>query len=281
MRDLPMADYVADRVGAPEPTLSASIAHLLLARSPAHAWQAHPRLNPAWAPESNEAAEIGSAAHALIVGGEQRIRVIEADDYRTAAARAARDAALASGRVPVLRSRLADLDGMLQVFRRVQQQWEGDDPPPLEESEDAEREVTLVWIDDGRAWLKARPDWYHRQLFLVDEYKTTSDAGPAWARRTAWMSGYDLQAALYRRALGTRIVPTRVRWIVQETRPPYAVAMYEPSALALEYAHRRLDRAIALWRQCLSENCWPAYPTSVQVIDPPAWEVAQWEASLL
>ena len=43
------AEYHADP--APEPSLSRSLAHTLLTRSPRHAWQAHPRLNPAWLPD--------------------------------------------------------------------------------------------------------------------------------------------------------------------------------------------------------------------------------------
>jgi hypothetical protein len=44
IHDTTAVDYHADP--CPEPSLSAHIAALLCARSPRHAWAAHPKLNP-------------------------------------------------------------------------------------------------------------------------------------------------------------------------------------------------------------------------------------------
>src|SRR3990167_1259095 len=87
---LPIADYIKDP--APQPSLSASLAHVLLTRSPKHAWLAHPRLNPAWEPDESEARQdIGTIVHALLLEGDaSRVVVIEAEDYRTKAAKEAR-----------------------------------------------------------------------------------------------------------------------------------------------------------------------------------------------
>src|SRR3990167_3196210 len=87
-------EYIRDP--APEPSLSASVAHLLLTRSARHAWLAHPRLNPAWAPEATEQTDLGTLEHALLLEqDDSRLVVVEADDWRAKAARLARDEARA------------------------------------------------------------------------------------------------------------------------------------------------------------------------------------------
>jgi hypothetical protein len=62
---MPLVDYVGDP--APRPSLSASIAHHLISRSARHAWHAHPRLNPLWAPDGTDATEFGTIAHAILL----------------------------------------------------------------------------------------------------------------------------------------------------------------------------------------------------------------------
>ena len=92
--DIAAAAYHADP--APEPSLSSSVARILVERSPRHAWWAHPRLNPDFAPDrGSDAAAVGSAVHAVALEGEwDRIAFIEAPDWRTKAAKEARSNAL-------------------------------------------------------------------------------------------------------------------------------------------------------------------------------------------
>src|SRR3990167_11354210 len=71
----------ADAPGVP--ALSASIAHLLIAKSALHAWYAHPRLNPNYQQTESAEFDYGRAAHAVLLeGDESRLHVIEADDWR-------------------------------------------------------------------------------------------------------------------------------------------------------------------------------------------------------
>ena len=89
---MPLADYVRDP--APAPSLSASIAHLLLTRSPRHAWLAHPRLNPQWAPEEDERFDFGTIAHELLLEGHTNSAVVvDAPNWRKRAASEAKRAA--------------------------------------------------------------------------------------------------------------------------------------------------------------------------------------------
>src|SRR6185503_15222345 len=83
------------------PSLSASIAKLLIDKSPMHAHAAHPRFGGEKY-ESSAAQDAGTLIHRLLLGAGKDIETIDADDYRTNAAKAARDAAKAAGRIPVL-----------------------------------------------------------------------------------------------------------------------------------------------------------------------------------
>jgi hypothetical protein len=81
---VPETVYHADPV-EPGPSLSSSIAKLLVTRSPRHAWHEHPRLRKAKALEveaPSKAMDIGTAAHKLILGRGRDIVEITADDYR-------------------------------------------------------------------------------------------------------------------------------------------------------------------------------------------------------
>src|SRR5262245_32462306 len=101
--------YIRDP--APAPSLSASVANVLLTKSAFHAMHAHPRLNPDWEPESTELTELGTIVHAILLENDRsRLVVAPFDDWRTKAAREMRDEARAQGRIPVLAHRLADID---------------------------------------------------------------------------------------------------------------------------------------------------------------------------
>ena len=64
--DMPEADYHADP--CPEPSLSSTLARLMVNRSPRHAWTASPRLNPDHEPVNKETFDVGRAAHAVLLG---------------------------------------------------------------------------------------------------------------------------------------------------------------------------------------------------------------------
>jgi hypothetical protein len=85
------AEYHADP--CLEPSLSSTIARVLCDSAPAHAQHAHPRLNLQNVEEEAEHFDIGTAAHAILLEGEAAVTVIDAKDWRTNAAKDARDAA--------------------------------------------------------------------------------------------------------------------------------------------------------------------------------------------
>ena len=66
------------------------------------------------------------------------------------------------------------------------------------------------------------------------------------------------------------------RFIVQEAKEPYALSVIALSPSAIDLAESKVDRALAIWGQCLREKRWPGYPNRTCYVDPPAWHEAQY-----
>ena len=62
-----------------------------------HVWERTPRLNSNAVPENKAAFDLGSAAHALFVGHGAALDVIQADNWRTKAAKDRSDRVLPVG----------------------------------------------------------------------------------------------------------------------------------------------------------------------------------------
>src|SRR5438105_1035609 len=111
------AEYHADP--CPAPSLTASVANILINQSPKHAWAAHPRLNPDFKREEDDRFSIGTAVHSLLLEGDDIAYVILADSWRTNDAKEARDYARSLGRVPLLQKQH---EGALQMVTAIREQ---------------------------------------------------------------------------------------------------------------------------------------------------------------
>lgn len=270
-----VSESVYHRDPCPEPSLSASVAKLLVSQSPLHAWTAHPRLNPAWQPdESSKAQDIGTAAHALLLGVGRGMEVIKFKDYRSNAAKDARDAAREAGKVPVLEDDADDVRAMVLSARQQLTAHEIGDVFDC-----CKAEQTMIWRE-GPTWCRARIDCLpadftgEGRVRLVD-YKTTSGSAEpdAFTSRLYGMDG-DMQAAFYERGI-LKLYPAvrevEFLFIAQETSPPYALSVLSLSNKALDQARERVEEAMQVWRSCMQADRWPGYPPRVCHVDPPGW----------
>ena len=162
---IPAAAYHADP--CPAPSLSASIAKKLCLASPLHAWHAHPRLNPAAVDENGEHFDIGTAAHALLLEGTSAVAVIDAKDYRTNAAKEARDAAYAAGQIAAPGGPVGRRPG---DGGRARAQLAAHTDGGADMFPNGQPEQTLIWQEDD-VWCRARLDWLRPGA--IDDYKTT------------------------------------------------------------------------------------------------------------
>lgn len=273
IHDIPAERYHADDL-CEGPTLSASVAAILCQRSPAHAREAHPRLNDKYERHEEKKFDVGTAAHALLLRGADIVSIVEHDSWRTNAAKEARDAARAEGLTPLLVDQWADVQRMVEAVRP---QLEGHlaDPPLLAAGQP---ERTLIWEEDG-VTCRSMLDWLHDDHTAVDDLKTTAgSAHPRdWGQRM-YGFGADIQVAFYLRGVRalTDVRDPVFRFVVTETKPPFAVSVVSLAPSALELANEKVSYAIATWRSCLESGEWPAYVADVAHLDAPSWEQARW-----
>ena len=261
---------------APTASLSSSIAHILLEQSPLHAYLAHPRLNPLYQREEDSRFDLGSAAHLMLLERrEDKIVRVQADDWRTKAAREARDAAQANGQFAVLKRQYADIVAMCTA---AQDYLLTTELGYLLATGDPER--TLLWQEND-LWYRARPDLMSKDRRIVLDYKSTASAAPEFIARQIGRMGYDLQSEYYLRGLQavTGREDTVFVFLFQEITPPYACSLISLSNAYREVGRLKVARAITLWGRCITTNTWPGYTSRILYAEPKPWDLIQAEES--
>jgi hypothetical protein len=286
--DISEEAYHADP--CPHPSLSASISKLLIDRSPRHAWHNHPRMNPAHALQESDTFDLGRVGHKLVLGAGAAIAPIDAKDWRTDAAKAAKKAARAAGKTPVLAHQLEQAQAMEKaVLRQLARHEEASLA-----FTNGKPEQTIIWREEidvaapgnsrptekVEVWCRARLDWLPHEGNVFDDFKSTGVAASAgqWGQRTFWETGCDVQAAFYVRgikALGLAQDP-HFRFIVAENEEPFALAVHTLAPASLAMAGRKVDYAMRIWARCMARDWWPGYPPFTSYLDAPPWQERRW-----
>jgi hypothetical protein len=277
------AAYLADPVHGG--SLSASIASILLERSPLHAWHASPALNPAWHRREYDSAtqkrmDFGSAVHCLVLEpakAESKIVVCPFADWRKDAAKEMRATAHEAGMIPLLQ---ADYDDAERMARGIWKQ--------LEKSEIGEivmaggtAEQVAIWQEDGGITCRARLDWLADDGSLILDLKTTGGSAQpdSWARGCL-PEGGDIQAAMYARGIG-KIFPGRPAplfvFAVFESEAPYAGSLVSLDPVYLSLAEEKVCEALDLWARCMTSGKWPGYPSRIAYAAPQSYLQTQWD----
>ena len=275
---LSAADYHADP--CEHPSLSASCATTLLSRSPYHAWLHHPRLG-ALPREATDSMDAGSLLHALVLGEDEDIVIVNADDWRTKVAQAQRADARASKMIPVLR---AKYDAALALAEDVRAAI-----TDLGIALDGESEASVEWTEDtsrGPVLCRGRMDhvWIDRAAIL--DLKTCQSAHPRAVTSHVWEYGYDVQQAAYRSAMRALRPEFAGResftfvFVEQLPEGSQRRAIVQPVTLSgtfREIGERRWHRACETWAECLESGVWPDYTRvgETMEIEAPGWALAQ------
>jgi hypothetical protein len=272
--------YHADALCS-EPTLSSSIAKTLLLATPRHAWKDHPRLNPNFEATSDKKFALGAVVHELLLGKGGGFEEIEASDFRSKDAKAARDAAIARGKTPILTDQLgAALIMRDAVIERLSEISEtagliGDDGLT-----EGHAETVILWRDIGGPLCRAMIDFWGATEAEVWDIKTIgAGLSDGAIRRQIENIGYDLSAGFYVRgleALRPELAGRFVwRWIFVEDEEPFEVRVIEPDGEMLEIGKRKAALAIAKWHAALTADHWPGYPREVTRLAPAPWSQPQ------
>lgn len=278
-RDIDSAAYYADP--CEQPSLSQSIAKIILDHSPLHAKLEHPRLCPVKADEDEDAEKymkaqaIGNAAHKMLLGRGKEVDVLDFDNFRTKEAKMAREIAEKAGRVVILEKHMTGAEAMVAAARAQIAKHEANLT-----FKEGSGEVAIICEDDG-VWLRSLVDWLGFDLRRCDDYKSGGvSVAPHVIGLRMVDQGWDIQAAMQERILdvldpegaGRR----KHRFIAQENMPPYALTVCELSESVMTMGRKKLQQAISMWRSCTKMNRWPGYPNRVVMPEYPGFKEKQW-----
>jgi hypothetical protein len=271
--------YFADPT--PTPSLTQSIAKVLIERSAAHARIEHPRLAPP--PTAEEPAEkydaakaIGNAAHAIMIGRGKLIAEAQFDNWMTKDAKAFRADAEEAGKLAILSKHLTRAQDMVKAasFQLEAVGWR-------EAFRLGQGEVVIAWRE-GDLWFRSLIDWMQDTTLLYDFKTTGLSCAPHAIAAMIERAGWHVQAAMHERGLD-ELDPAnagrrKFRFIAQENEPPYALAAVELTEHWLTMGRKMLDHAIGIWSHCITHNVWPGYPPEVIRPEFPGYAETRWLA---
>lgn len=256
---------------APEPSLSSSIAKIMLDRSPAHARLAHPRLGGKRNDGTPEQ-DMGTLVHRLVLGKGADVHPVSAADWRTKAAREERAAARAAGKIAVLASQHQEAAVAARaIVEHLSLQGV---------SLYGESEVGILWDEPaefGTVYARSMLDHVVPRdgMLHVYDLKTIYSAHPDDCTRSALKFGYDIQQAAYTRAadLAWPEYAGRVvfSFLFCEVEPPYSVTVAQLDATMRERGRRRWNEAVETWSRCLHSDTWPSYARELVTLQSPGW----------
>jgi PDDEXK-like domain of unknown function (DUF3799) len=268
-------DYRSDP--CPAPSLTQSLAKIILAKSPLHAWHASPALNPDYRHDDDRKFDIGNIAHRLLLGRGKDIIVLEFENWMTKAAKEAREVAASAGKLAVLSKHYSKAEAMVRAaHEQLQNRGLGD----LFEDGHGLSEVVTAWQENG-IWMRQMIDRVTTDLRTFADFKSTElSAAPHQLSRMMTNAGWPIQAAMGERGLDVLDEKTQGRrrylFVVQEVEKPYALTVAEIGEAALTMGRKQLDMAVSMWRHCIETNRWPGYPEEVAHPEYPGWFETQW-----
>jgi hypothetical protein len=209
--------------------------------------------------EETRALVIGTLCHLAVLEPEQLPTAFAVRpaglDFRTKDGKAWRDA---QGDKPILdETEAAMLDGMSKSVAAH--------PAAAALLDGAQREVSLFKEHRTGLKLKGRLDVLGNGY--VADVKT-AEAGDAGGFAAAvFRYNYHVQAAMYCQLAGVE----RFSFITVEKVAPFAVAVYDLSAKAIQVGLNSLNYALDTISACEEAGEWPAYARDAQTLDLPAW----------
>jgi len=256
---------ISNRAYHADPALGSTSLKTLATKTPAHyQWdKAHPK--------SSTAFDIGTAAHSLILEqDESGVVVIDVETKRGKAWTEPADAATAAGKIALTAKEWVQVKAMRDSVMAH--------PVARELFTGHKAEESVFWKEDSLT-LKCRPDAWKPGL-LVD-LKTTRDANPNTFGKTAHEYGYHQSAAHYidgvKAATGEELP---FHFVLVEKTEPYLVSVVaELDIEAVNIGRQLNDRAKRIFRECVTTNNWPGYPTAENV-PLPMWAIYQAEELL-
>lgn len=224
--------------------------------------------------------DLGRAAHKIVLGDDlgDDIKIIDAQDWRTKAAKEQRDQARENKITPVLRKDWERIEAMAAEIRKHPLASRLLDP------EGGKPEQSLFWVDEEtKVECRCRIDWLRSQRrgrLLIIDYKTADSAERTKFARSAMNFGYHQQHAWYvDGVIATGLDPEPgFLFIVQEREEPYLVNVIELYPEDVEIGRHLNRQALELYAECLRTGHWPSYSENeIQLAPFPGYYRNQFE----
>lgn len=228
------------------------------------------------------AMDLGTRVHALVLGkGAERLAELPYDEYRTDEAKAARDAAVAAGKIPTKPREMAEAKEIAAVVLAH--------PTTGGLFTEGDAEVSMFWRDEEFGiWCRGRADYltYFGGLPTIVDFKTTADASPGedgFGKR-AYNLSYWMQDPWYREGWAAHLGcdPDDIDFVFAcvETEQPYLPATYRVKAGHAERGRAVNRIARERYRDCVKSGTWPGYSEEIEDLELPRYGVQRIEKDI-
>jgi len=224
--------------------------------------------------EPKEEFDVGKLFHALVLEGslDRLVKRVDADDYRTKAAREERDKAIREGLIPINNTEVDTKLGV--VFEMHEAIMAHPIAGPLFTGDLERNELSAFAKHPSGVWLRGRYDRLTESQIIVD-LKTARDADPNEAPTVAARYNQDVQAAHYSLIyeLITGQPPRGFVHVNIEKTSPYLISVTQLSPEFMEIGRSKVERAIARFKHATETNEWPGYPAIIHSVEPKPWMI--------
>jgi hypothetical protein len=259
----------------PTRSLSSGVLHTLLTKSPLHARAKYRRPEPA----ALARMDFGSGVHKLALECGADIVTVDANDWRTNAAKEQREVAYANGQIPLLGK---DYERAKQVSGPLRLAIENFTGVPMA---DCHREIVGAWQENG-GWHRIQIDVMTPDLrTLVDAKTTKASVAPIHVERRIY-DAYNIQQAFYLRGMDAIDPDNAGRrefyFMFGEVDEPFAVSPpMKLSEAGAQMSREQVEHGMKYWASCLATDTWPGYSVNPCIAEPPPWVLTQWQAGVI
>jgi hypothetical protein len=219
----------------------------------------------------------GKVIHELLLGRGAGFVEVDADNFKTNAAKSARDAAKADGKTPILACKLEALRSAAAVISsRLRDEF---DIVMSGRSEVAVCWREPVFMTDATVECRAMFDHVFFDDGVIFDLKKTYSANPDKCESAINEYGYHVQRAAYVSAL-EKLRPEHAGKvdfvnIFFELEPPYAVTPLRMDGAFRSIGDQKWRRGVKLWHDCMTSGKWPGYVRCIGLASPKQWVIAE------
>lgn len=220
-------------------------------------------------PPDRDTFRIGNAIHDLTLTKGSSTILVDAPDWKTKAAREAKEAAVGEGKYPLNRKEHADAQAMADALRRNEHLAQG--------LITGRTEVAITGTDAATFTpMKSRLDVLDIPARRIYDIKTVSgDVEPDTFASHVARYGYHIQAPQYIDITATETGTDPDEWefifVIVKKKAPFLTFTVSLDAPALERGRQQRTRGIAKLRECERTGIWPGYDQRIKTVSLPRW----------